>query len=173
MRNFKITDHESGGVVLQKANAEAAFCHQRAEENRRMAEQSGDPALRVRLKTSTRITKLSQHETDRGEFQECACVAVEIFPVLCQASATVEPGNRTFDDPALGQLYKPFRLIGSFDNFGFEIRPYFSERVAEDWPLISAVGKQLFEEWKLTEQRCQQCDATIAVLNPGRVDDGV
>ena len=45
-RNSKITDHESGGVVLQKAHAEAAFCHQRAEENRRMAEQAGDPALK-------------------------------------------------------------------------------------------------------------------------------
>jgi hypothetical protein len=32
--------------LLQKAQAEAAFCHQRAEENRRMAEQPGDPALK-------------------------------------------------------------------------------------------------------------------------------
>ena len=70
-------------------------------------------------------------------------------------------------------MHEPFRLIGSFDDFGFETRPYLGERVTEDWPLISAVGKQLFEEWKLTEQRCQQCDATIAVLNAGGMDDGV
>jgi hypothetical protein len=30
--------------VLRKAHAEAAFCHQRAEENRRMAEHAADPA---------------------------------------------------------------------------------------------------------------------------------
>jgi hypothetical protein len=45
-RNFQTTDHESGGVVLQKVQADAAFCHQRAAENRRMAEQPGDPALK-------------------------------------------------------------------------------------------------------------------------------
>src|SRR5208282_3278936 len=58
--------------------------------------------LRVRLETSARITKLSQHEADGREFQERKGVAVEIFPVLGEASATVEPRNRAFDDPTLG-----------------------------------------------------------------------
>ena len=42
--------------------------------------------LRVRLKTSARITKLSQHEADGGEFQEREGVAVESFPVLGEAA---------------------------------------------------------------------------------------
>ena len=58
--------------------------------------------LRVRLKTSTRITKLSQHEADGGEFQEREGVAVAIFPVFRETAATIEPGNRAFDDPTLG-----------------------------------------------------------------------
>ena len=58
--------------------------------------------LRVRLKTSARVTKLSQHEADGGEFQEREGIAVEIFPVLGEAAATIEPGNRAFDDPTLG-----------------------------------------------------------------------
>ena len=70
-------------------------------------------------------------------------------------------------------MHEPFRLIGSFDDFSFETRQDFGERRPEDWPLISAVGKQLFEEWKPTEQCCQQCDATIAVLNTSGMDDGV
>jgi len=64
-------------------------------------------------------------------------------------------------------------LIGSFDDFGFETRQYFGEGITEDWSLIGAVGKQLFEEWELTEQRRQQCDAAIAILNVGGMDDGV
>src|SRR6266478_5821923 len=76
--------------------------------------------LRVRLKTSSRITELSQHEADGREFQERKRAAVEIFPVLGEAAATVEPCDRAFDDPALGQLHEPFRLIGSFDDFCFE-----------------------------------------------------
>jgi len=59
-------------------------------------------ALRVRLKTFSRITELSQHDADGGEFQECEGVAIEIFPVLGEAAATVEPRNRAFDDPTLG-----------------------------------------------------------------------
>ena len=58
--------------------------------------------LRVRPKTSARVTKLSQHEANGGEFQEREGVAVEIFPILGEAAATIEPRNRTFDDPALG-----------------------------------------------------------------------
>jgi hypothetical protein len=58
--------------------------------------------LRVRLKTFSRITKLSQHEADGREFQEGKGVAVEIFPVLGEAAATIEPCDRAFDDPALG-----------------------------------------------------------------------
>ena len=58
--------------------------------------------LRVRPKTSSWITELSQHEADGGEFQEREGAAVEIFPILGEAAATIEPRNRTFDDPALG-----------------------------------------------------------------------
>ena len=60
------------------------------------------PIPRVRPKTSARVTKLSQHEADGGEFQEREGVAVEIFPILGEAAATIEPRNRAFDDPALG-----------------------------------------------------------------------
>src|ERR1700730_10432116 len=58
--------------------------------------------LRVRFKTSSRITKLSQHEANGREFQERKGVAVEIFPVLGEAAATVEPRNGAFDNPTLG-----------------------------------------------------------------------
>jgi nitrogen fixation protein FixH len=56
----------------------------------------------LRPKTSARVAKLSQHEADGGEFQEREGVAVEILPILGEAAATIEPRNRTFDDPALG-----------------------------------------------------------------------
>ena len=58
--------------------------------------------LRVRFKTSSRITELSQHEANGREFQEREGVAIEIFPVLGEAAATVEPRNGAFDNPTLG-----------------------------------------------------------------------
>ena len=101
--------------------------------------------LRVRLKTSSRIAKLSQHEADGCEFQEGESVAVAVFPVLGEAAAAVEPGNGAFDDPALGQLHEPLGLIGSLDDFGFKTGTDLGERVAENRPLIGAVGKQLHQ----------------------------
>ena len=64
-------------------------------------------------------------------------------------------------------------MIGSFDNFGFETGQNLGERVAKNRPLIGAIGKQFLEEWKLTEQRRQQCDAAIAILNAGGMNDGM
>ena len=129
--------------------------------------------LRVRPKTSSWITEFSQHEADGCEFQEREGAAVEIFPVLGEATAAVEPGDRAFDDPTLGQLYEPLGLRGSFDDFGFDTGQDFGERVAEDWPLIGAVGEQPLQEWKLTKQRRQQQDAAVAILNTGGMNDGV
>ena len=131
------------------------------------------PLLRVRPKTSSWITELSQHEADGCEFQEGERAAVEIFPILGEAAAAVEPGDRAFDDPALGQLHEPLGLRGSFDDFGFESGQDVGERVAEDRSLIGAVGKQLYEKWKLTEQRRQQHDAAVAILDAGGMHDGV
>ena len=58
--------------------------------------------LRVQLKTSSRIAELSQHEADGGELQEGEAAAVEIFPVLGETAAAIEPSNRAFYDPTLG-----------------------------------------------------------------------
>jgi hypothetical protein len=130
-------------------------------------------ALRVRLETSSRIAELSQHEADGGELQEGEPATVEIFPVLGETAATVEPRNGAFDNPSARQNLEAFRGIGSFDDFGFEIGQDFGEPVGKNWTLIGAVGKQLLKEWKLAEQRGEQQEAAIAILNVGGMDDGV
>ena len=69
-----------------------------------------------------------------ASFKNARALRLEIFPVLGEAAATVEPGDRAFDDPTLGQLHEAFCLIGSFDDFGFEAGQDFGERVAEIGP---------------------------------------
>ncbi len=64
-------------------------------------------------------------------------------------------------------------MIGSFDDFGFEAGEDFGERVAKNRPLIGAVGKQFLKEWKPTEQRRQQQDAAVAILDAGGMHDGM
>ncbi len=55
-----------------------------------------------RLRTCSRVAELSQHEADGGDFQEREAAGVEIFPVLGETAATVEPSNGALDDPPLG-----------------------------------------------------------------------
>jgi hypothetical protein len=64
-------------------------------------------------------------------------------------------------------------VIGTFDDFGFETRQDFGERVRKKQPLIGAVGKQLLDEWKQTFHRGKQRDAAIAILNAGGMNDGM
>jgi hypothetical protein len=144
-----------------------------AEELAATAVNDWPTLIRVRLEALSRIAELSQHEADGRKFQKREGVAVEIFPILGETTATVEPGDRAFDDPALGQSHESLDVIGSSDDFGFEMRQGFGERVRKNRALIGAVGKQLLKEWKLTEQRGQQQNAAVAILDAGGMHDGV
>ena len=39
------------------------------------------------------ITEFSQHEADRGEFEEGEGISVAVLPVLGQPAASVQPGD--------------------------------------------------------------------------------
>src|SRR6202035_1117475 len=49
--------------------------------------------LRVRLRALSRIAELLQHEADGRKFQKREGVAVEIFPILGETTAPVEPSD--------------------------------------------------------------------------------
>jgi hypothetical protein len=51
--------------------------------------------VRVHPKTFSRITEFSQHEADGCEFQERESAAVEIFPILGEATAAVKQTRRS------------------------------------------------------------------------------
>jgi len=101
------------------------------------------------------ITELSQHEADRGEFEEGEGISVEVLPVLGQPAASVQPGDGAFDDPAFRQHDEAFGPVGSFDDLGIELGEEMSQGAAEDRSLIGAVGEQFGQEGIEAEQRCQ------------------
>jgi hypothetical protein len=47
------------------------------------------------------------------------------------------------------------------------------EGAAKDRPLVGAVGEQFFEKGKQIEQRCQELEAAVTILNVGGGDDAV
>ena len=69
--------------------------------------------------------------------------------------------------------HKSFGLIGAFDDFSFEMGENLRKRFRKFRSLISAVGKQRLQKWKHPEQCRNKQNASIAVLNIGRMNDGV
>ena len=119
------------------------------------------------------ITEFSEHEADRGELEEGECVSIEVFPVFAQSAATVEPSDGSFDDPTLGQHDEALNLIRSLDDLGFEMGKDAGQGAAKDRPCIGAVGEQFLEEGKQIEQRRQEREAAVAILNVGGGDSAV
>ena len=64
-------------------------------------------------------------------------------------------------------------MIGSLDDLGVEVGQDFREGVVEFRPLVGRVGKQLFQERVHPVQRCKKQNAAVAILNVGRMNDGV
>jgi len=69
-----------------------------------------------------------------AKFQKREGVAVEIFPILGETTATIEPGDGAFDNPTFRQSNESFGVIGSSDDFGFERRQDFGECVRKIGP---------------------------------------
>src|SRR6266436_7856954 len=130
-------------------------------------------ALRVCPDTSGRIAEFSEHEADCGETQERQGLSVEALPILGQAAAAVEPRNGALNDPAFRQDHKFTDPIGTFDDFNVEMRQNFCNCFRKFRPFISAVDEQRLQKWKHAEQCRHDESAAIAILDIGRMNNGV
>jgi hypothetical protein len=62
---------------------------------------------------------------------------------------------------------------GTLDDFSFQMREHSCQSLVEFWSLIAAVGEELFQERKHPEQGRHDENAAIAILNIGRMDNGM
>ena len=104
---------------------------------------------------------------------EARRLSVEILPILGEPSAAIEPRDGALDDPAFGQDHKSADLIGTFDDFNIEMRQNFCKRFRKFRSLITAVGEQRLQKGKHAEQCRHDENASIAILNVGRMNDDV
>ena len=63
--------------------------------------------------------------------------------------------------------------VGPFDDLGLETGEQAGQRAVKDRPLIGAVGKQRLQKREQSEQRRQQRDAAVAILDVGGGDAAV
>ena len=92
---------------------------------------------------------------------------VEILPVFGESATATKPADGALDDPTFGQNDEAFGPIGTTDDFSDQVRHEVREAIMEHRPRVGAVSKQLLEEWELSEQRGQEHQATVAILNIG------
>ena len=88
------------------------------------------------------------------------------FEVSCEASASAEPCEGAFNDPAPGQELEPFDPGRSFDNLygpGAAMGKCIDELLAA----VHAVGKDMPQPWETVVQALQQRDGTMDILNVG------
>jgi hypothetical protein len=129
--------------------------------------------LRVCPESLGWIAQLSEHEPNGGEAQECERLAIEALPIFGQPSAAIEPGDGAFDDPAFGHDLEADRVLGALDDFNLERGENLHHGVGELRSLIAAIGEQLLQEWEHAEQGRQNKNAAIAILDVGRMNDGM
>src|SRR6267378_874531 len=92
---------------------------------------------------------------------------------LASLRPAIEPCNGALDDPAFGQDHKSADLIGTFDDFNAEMRQNLCNPFRKFRSLIATVDEQRLQKGKHTEQCRHDENASIAILNVGRMNDGV
>jgi hypothetical protein len=130
-------------------------------------------SLRVCPETLDWIAKFSEHEANGSEAQERKRFAIEVLPILGEPSATIEPSDGALDDPAFGDDLEADCGVGSLDDFNVKMRENFCQRLLELRSLVTTVGEELFQKGKHPKQGRHDENAAIAILNIGRMDDGV
>lgn len=101
------------------------------------------------------------------------CVGCEVLKVLCQAPASIEPGERPFDHPSPRQHLEALRVVRSLDDVDGKLRHHLCDSLAELCALIACVGKQLDQEWILPEQTGQHENPAVPILHVRRMHHSV
>src|SRR3954468_8582237 len=129
--------------------------------------------LRVCPGTSCGIAEPSQYEADRGKAEEGERLAGEVLPILGQSTAAVQPSYGAFDNPALREDDKPFRLIRALHDFKVHAPQDLLDRTSELRSLVSAIGVELHQKRIAREEHGHQPNAPVAILDMGGVHDRV
>lgn len=122
------------------------------DDLRRRRQSISSMMLRVCPEGSYGITKLSQHQANRRQVNECHRVAGQVLPVLGQPAAAIEPRECPFDDPSPGENLKPLSLIRALHDLDRNLRQQLCQSSAELRPLVSGISEQFRQEREQPKQ---------------------
>ncbi len=99
--------------------------------------------------------------------------AVQALPVLGQPAASVQPGDGALDDPALGQDGEALGRVRALHDLHLHLPRDLGQPGLELRACIAAIGIELEQERVGAKQGGHQQHAAVAVLDVGRMHDGV
>ena len=103
--------------------------------------------------------------------QECERLAIEILPVFCQPSASIEPGDGAFDDPSFGQHDEGMQFV-ALDDLDDPVAAFGGcQRSARS--AIARVCEDAYNEREQSSRMLVEDEGgPIAILDIGRMDRG-
>jgi hypothetical protein len=114
----------------------------------------------------------SEHDADHGQPDEGGDGARVSLEIARQAAIAADPGQSSFDDPALGQDDE-FVQFMSFDDLDHPLAGAGSG-ARDAWSLIAGIGKDALDEGKKAARASiENQPRPVAVLNVGGMDDDV
>lgn len=103
--------------------------------------------------------------------QESECLAIEVFPILREPAAAVEPCDGAFDDPSFGQHDEGMQFIALNDFDDPTATVGSGQRRARS--AIAGIGEDALDEGKQgTRSRVEYESRAIAILDIGCMNGG-
>jgi hypothetical protein len=114
----------------------------------------------------------SEHDADHGQPDEGSDGAGVALEIACQAAIAADPGQGSFDDPALGQYDEFVQLIALDDLEHPTAGPGSGSRAAGS--LIAGIGEDALNEGEeAAGAPIENQPRPVAVLNVGGMNDDV
>src|SRR3979490_124528 len=114
----------------------------------------------------------SEHDADHGQPDEGSDGARVSLEIARQAAIAADPGQRAFDDPALGQDDEFVQFV-ALDDLDHPMAGAGSSS-RDAWSLIAGIGEDALDEGEEAARApIENQPRPVAVLNVGGMDDDV
>ena len=97
----------------------------------------------------------------------------EVLEILGQPPASTKPREGPFDNPSTRKNLEAFGLIRTPDDLHGKLRHRRCRGVVEFGPLITTVREHFAQKGKFSEQRGQNQNAAVTILDVRRMDHGM
>jgi hypothetical protein len=126
--------------------------------------------IKSRPESILTITKPSEHHPDRHQPGERQRVMRQVLEILCQPPASIEPREGPFDNPSTRQDLEALRLIRALDDLNRKLWHRRRDGVMEPGTLIATIREHPAQKREFPQQRGQNENSAITILNIRRMD---